>query len=153
MKVLEVLASVRRWGRRVTAATLDRVVQLRPRTVGEAALEAAAGLGPHDAVYRSRTQTDVGMWVRGGRVLACPRDGTLLLLAHGNIPYRESVPFAELGESRYNHVTGALVLAPAEGVRIRDLKLPPLEADVLLETIKGWKIQARDGHEGRDKAC
>jgi len=116
---------------------LDRVVQLGPCTAGEAALEQAAGLGPDDPVYCSRTRTDVGMWFRQGRVRACPRAGELLLLAHGRKPYRETVPFANLGESRYNHVTGALVLAPAEGVRVHDMKLPPLEADALLATIKG----------------
>ncbi len=145
-----------RWAARIRLESrwlLDRVVQLGPRTVGEAALEAAAGLSPHDTVYRSRTRTDVGMWMRGGRVLACARDGALLLLAHGKLPYRESIPFAELGESRYNHVTGALVLAPATGARVRDLNLPPLEADALLAMIKGYETDARDGHEGRNTAC
>lgn len=86
-------------------------------------------------VVRTGTRVDVGSWICRRRVWACVLEGELLLVAHGRRPYVESVPFEGLTASLYNHVTGELVLAPAEGARVTRLRLSPLEALELLGCI------------------
>jgi len=47
----------------------------------------------------------------------------------------ERVPFAELGESFYNHVTGEVALVPAEGARVRKLRMSPVDGRALLKEL------------------
>ena len=85
--------------------------------------------------FPTRTRTDTGLWFRSARVWAfCLRD-RLALVAAGKRPYVETLAFADLRQSLYNHVMGELVLAPAGGARVRRLRIPPLEARKLLERI------------------
>ena len=84
----------------------------------------------------SRTKVDVGYWCVNGRVWLCLLPGELLLFASGKRPCVERVPLEALRESRYNHVTGALVLAPAGGVKHPSLRLPPLEGYEMLAKLR-----------------
>ena len=108
-------------------------------------------------VARTRTRTDVGSWLGGSTVVADALAGELLLLAAPRCPlafllrllrldrrfpppgepvaYTQRIPFSGLAGSTYNHVTGQLLLAPAETARVRRLKLPALDAYQLLAQI------------------
>ena len=81
---------------------------------------------------RTRSRVDVGSWLGRRRVCAAALGGELALFAAGRRPYRERIPFSRLRESQYNSVTGELVLAPAEGARVRALRVSPLDAYQLL---------------------
>src|SRR5207244_9944251 len=81
------------------------------------------------------TRVDVGQWFRGGRVSLACFPGRVVLSAPGKRPYREEIPAAELGDSFYNFLMGELVLT--KGCR---LKLEPLEAQKILEQIKGKEV-------------
>ncbi len=117
-------------------------------------------------VARTRTRTDVGSWLGASQVVAAALAGELLLLAASRCPlafvlrllrldrkfpppgepvaYAERIPFRGLSASTYNHVTGQLLLAPAEGARVRRLKLPALEAYQLLAQIRHAKRDTED---------
>jgi hypothetical protein len=88
---------------------------------------------------RTGSRLDVGSWFRKVRVLACVLPGELFLVAPGICPYIDRIPFSELQESLYNHVTGEVVLAPWEGPRIRKLRMSPLDGSKVLEYIQGLK--------------
>ena len=79
-------------------------------------------------VRKTDTKVDVGYWLGKRRVWACLLKQELLLLAWGRRPYVERIPLAKLRESRYNHLTGQLLLAPIERAAVKALKLPPLAA-------------------------
>ena len=81
------------------------------------------------------TKVDVGQWFRSGRVQIACYAGRVVLSAPGKRPYREEIPATELGKSFYNFLTGELVLMT--GCR---LKLAPLEAQKVLELIKGKEV-------------
>jgi hypothetical protein len=117
-------------------------------------------------VARTRTRTDVGGWLGGSQVVAAALAGELLLLAAPRCPlavllrllrldrkfpppgepvaYAERIPFRGLSGSTYNHVTGQLLLAPADEARIRRLKLPALDAYRLLAQILPEKRNTED---------
>ena len=81
------------------------------------------------AVVRTGTRADVGDWWGGRRVwLFCFGTG-VALAAPGPSPYREWADHGALTETIYNHVTGELVLAPAESLSIKRLGMGPLDAD------------------------
>jgi hypothetical protein len=80
---------------------------------------------------------DTGGWGLNPRLRAAVRGGELVLFAPGKRAFVETLPVAALGESRYNHVTGELVLAPAPEAQVRRLKVPPVEGQELLEAIQG----------------
>jgi hypothetical protein len=101
---------------------------------------------PVSDLVRSGTRVDVGSWLGRARVWTGCVPDALLLLAAGPRPYAQRIPLSDLGESRYNHVTGELVLAPAEGADIRALKIPPLEALRVLDAIQGQLCS----HESRE---
>ncbi len=61
----------------------------------------------------------------------------LVLIATGIRPYLETIPFDQLQKSVYNPVTGEVVLAPADGVRVRRLRLDPVAAQALIRQIRG----------------
>jgi len=92
---------------------------------------------------RTRTRVDVGEWFRRGRVHLCALAGHVALFAAGKRPYVERIPFRSLRESRYNHVTGELVLSPADDVRVRGLKMSPLD---------GYQVLAQIYHKDEDHA-
>lgn len=86
-------------------------------------------------VVRTKTRVDVGSWLGMRRVTAGCLDSSLVLWACGPRPYREYLAFSRLRNSLYNHVTGQLVLAPAEGLRVRGLSMPPDDAVRIMEYI------------------
>jgi hypothetical protein len=88
---------------------------------------------------RTGSRVDVGSWFRKVRVLACVLPDELFLVAPGICPYVDRIPFSELQESLYNHVTGEVVLAPWEGPRVRKLRMSPLDGSKVLEYIQGLK--------------
>ena len=90
-------------------------------------LDSLVGEEPVFGLLKTRTRTDTGNWFFKRPVWACTLAGELLLFAKGKRPYAERVPFDKLGASTYNHVTGELMLAPADGLRVTRLKMPPME--------------------------
>lgn len=92
----------------------------------------SAGETPIRWAVRSDSRVDVGAWLADARVWAAAQPGALLLFAAGKRPYAETIPFAELRDSLYNHITGELILAPAPNVRVARLKLLPVDALQLL---------------------
>lgn len=99
-------------------------------------------IGLQDILWLMRTNTkvDVGMWFRKRRLYVCLLSHKLVLFANGRKPCAETIPLTELRESRYNHVTGEVVLAPTEGMRINRLKMSPRNGFQLLAQI--YKISA-----------
>ena len=98
-------------------------------------------LGQEDvfAVLATDTKIDVGKWYRRGRVCVCALADELILFAAGPRPLAERIALADLHESRYNHVTGEVVLAPRDGSGVDRLKVPPLEGLELLAQI--YKVE------------
>ena len=105
-------------------------------------------IGPASVFHVRRTDTkvDVGYWLGRRRVWACLLERELLLFALGRRPYVERIPLAQLRESRYNHVTGELVLAPIETAAVKALKVPPLAA---LEILAHIMRQVSDQNVGQ----
>lgn len=89
------------------------------------ALAASAGAGTA-VILATGTRTDTGLWFRQGRVCAACAGGALFLLAPGRRPHVERIPFAQLGDSMYNAVTGEVLLAPAPSAAIRRLRMDPV---------------------------
>ena len=90
-------------------------------------------------ILKTHSKVDVGTWFFKRRVWACLLGDELLLFARGRQPYVERVPFDRLQRSEYNHVTGEVMLAPADGLRVGHLKMPPLEGLHLLAHIHRGK--------------
>lgn len=117
-------------------------------------------LGDEEAAWlvRSRTKVDVGLWFRKRKVWCCLARQRLLLLAAGKTSVVENVPVDDLKKTRYNHITGELILSPAEGARIRCLRMPPLDAFELLsqirddEDIESWSISLDEHLDDLDRA-
>ena len=86
-------------------------------------------LGQQDAFFavKSRGRTDTGGWLGRRRVWVFALAEELLLVATGKSPYVERTRFADLRGSVYNAVTGELVLAPAPRLRVRRLRMVPLD--------------------------
>jgi hypothetical protein len=89
-------------------------------------LDAAIGDEPVFGVVKTGTRVDVGSWLYKRRVTACLLEHDLFLFATGKRPYTQRIPFDELRESQYNHVTGEVMLAPAESPQVKRLTVPPL---------------------------
>ena len=90
----------------------------------------------------------MGYWLGKRRVWACVLEEEVLLFARGRRRYVERIPLQQLRGSRYNHVTGELVLAPIETApvdttSIKSLKLPPLAALEILAYI--YRGEKQDG--------
>lgn len=98
-------------------------------------------LGDEDvfAVLPTGTKIDVGKWYRRHRVCVCVLADEIILFAPGPRPLTERIALADLRDSRYNHVTGEVVLAPADGLGVDRLKVPPLEGLEMLAQI--YKVE------------
>lgn len=131
--MLHWFSAQRAWARmkRCSALLSQRKTRLMNELAGTRDIRMAMGTG---------TRTDVGRWFGKGRVCLCLTDMELLLFAVGKRSYVERIPVHGLSESRYNHVTGELVLAPAEGARVTRLKMPPLDSLGLLELVTGGTV-------------
>jgi hypothetical protein len=101
----------------------------------EAACRRGAGVPDSATVVRTGTRVDTGGWGLNPRLRAAVVAGEVVLFAPGKRPFVEKLPVTALGASAYNHVTGELVLASADGKR--RLKLPPVEGRMLLAAIQG----------------
>jgi len=110
-----------------------------------------AGMQPGGVALHilTRTRVDVGSWICKRRVSAYVVERNLLLVAPGRRPHVENVPFDSLQDSLYNHVTGEVVLGPAEGVKVTRLRMSPLEARRLLESIGPGFRDMGDAAEAR----
>jgi len=119
----------------VSAAPLDRAERRARLGRLRQFVESVVGEAGMFHVRKTATKVDVGYWLGKRRVWACLLEKDLLLFAQGRRPYVERIPLAELRESRYNHVTGQLVLAPIEAAAVKALKVPPLAALEILAYI------------------
>jgi len=103
---------------------------------------AAQAMGAGDGVYlriRTGSRIDVGSWVRTARIWMWVLRRELLLVAAGyggDRPYCQRVDFGSLQESVYNHVTGKMVLGPADGVPVKGLTMSPVEGYQVLSQIR-----------------
>lgn len=86
-------------------------------------------------LVHSQTHVDVGRWFSKGALWAAAASTELVLFAAGKRPFFEKVPYAYLGKSLYNHVTGEVILAPAESTRTSGLRLTPEQGYQLLAQI------------------
>jgi len=93
------------------------------------------GDAPVFHIARTGTKIDVGSWFFKRRVCTCLLESEMLLFAPGKRPYVERIPLGQLKESKYNHVTGEVMLAPAESEKIRGLRMRPLAGLQLLAHI------------------
>ncbi|MEI7436282.1 MAG: hypothetical protein WCL16_05700 [bacterium] len=89
--------------------------------------ELAAGR-PVAALVLTGTTVDVGSWFKKGRVVGVWVGGEWTMFAAGQRPFVEKVSPRLLAASVYNHIIGKLVLAPAPEVRLRQLRMSPLDA-------------------------
>jgi hypothetical protein len=90
-------------------------------------------------VARTGTKIDVGSWLLRGRVWVFALADSLAIVACGPAGSRvraERIPYEELRESQYNHVTGELALAPAKGLPFRGLKTDPITGYQILAQIR-----------------
>ena len=112
---------------------LNKVCQFGDLTEKEAfVMRGAIGSDEKDALWRTRTRVDVGMWYRKGRVWVCPLAEELLLFAEGPRPWIERIAYSDIRESRYNHVTAEIALAPEPDLPLSTLRVRPLEALALM---------------------
>jgi hypothetical protein len=87
------------------------------------------------ALWQSDSDADVGYWFIRRQVWICAGQRELTLLACGRRPFIQQVPFTHLRKSLYNHVTGELVLAPPEELKMSRIKLPALAGYQVLAQI------------------
>ncbi len=113
----------------------DGPVGSAPPKIRRLAETAAPGVDVHRWI-RTRTRIDTGNWLRGGRVYLGLSDDAVLLVAAGHDPYVGRAPLSRLEQSVYNPVTGALLLAPADGLAATSLCMDPLDAEALLHRIR-----------------
>ena len=121
-----------------TAGGALACMRYRERFLAEQLLEARDVF----VVVRTGTKIDVGNWLLKGRVWVFALADALAVIACGPAGPRcraENIPYTDLRESQYNHVTGQLVLAPVEDLPFRGLKVEP---------ITGYQVLAQIYHEG-----
>ncbi len=98
-------------------------------------LQEMAGEAPVYYLVHSESRVDVGHWFSRGALWAATTDTELVLFAVGKRPFFEKVPFAYLRKSMYNHVTGEVILAPAESTRVHGVKVTPEQGYQVLAQI------------------
>ncbi|MBN2301854.1 MAG: hypothetical protein JXN60_04995, partial [Lentisphaerae bacterium] len=86
-------------------------------------------------IVKTATSTDVGSWISKRKIWACCLAEELLLIAGGQKPFIEKTAFRQLTDSMYNHVTANLMLAPAEQLTVKRLKMSPHDAAQVLAQI------------------
>ena len=84
---------------------------------------------------RSRTRLPTGLPLWPQRVWLVLQGGQLVLLAAGRRPLQAAAPLSDLSDSRYNHVTGELLLAPGPTLPVHAIRISPLQADEILRRI------------------
>ena len=87
---------------------------------------------------RTGTKIDVGSWLLRGRVWAFALADSLVFVACGSCGQRAQarrIPYNQLRESQYNHVTGQLALAPVKGLSFRGLRVDPVDGYQVLAQI------------------
>jgi hypothetical protein len=94
-------------------------------------------LSDTDVLYlvKSRSRIDVGSWIRDRRIRVAATPTHLLLFSGGKRPLAERLAYSELYDSVYNHVTGALILAPHIDSRFCTLRISPVDGYQLLAQI------------------
>ena len=112
------------------ASSLPRLAKAEARLLSDL----AAG-HPVTALVRTGTTVDVGEWFRRGCVVGARVGDEWIMVAAGKTPFVERVAIRDLAASVYNHIVGELVLAPAPGTRLRQLKMSPLDAGRTLKRI------------------
>jgi hypothetical protein len=102
--------------------------------------------GSADVFYlaKSSTKYDTGGWFGKREIWVAALQAELILFATGSVPFSDRIPFATLDNSIYNHVTGALVLAPGHDMKITGLALEPLAGYQLLAQIYNLKGAQND---------
>jgi hypothetical protein len=123
---------------------LDKPGAVLPRLPYRERFLAEQLLAGEDVFVSARTGTriDVGNWFLKGRVWVFALADSLAVIACGlcgNACRAQKIPYAHLRESRYNHVTGQLALAPAGDLPFRGLRIDP---------IQGYQVLAQIYREG-----
>ena len=103
------------------------------------------------SVFRTRTRVDTGGWLGKSRVRVCLTGDELVLFAAGRRPFVERIPVPSLGESFYNHVTGEVALAPAEGARVKRLRIRPVEGYALLGELGASNRDVQDSQDDEQR--
>ena len=83
-------------------------------------------------LMKTHTKVDVGHWLRNGWVWVCVTATELILLASGRVPFVQRAPLEHAQKSAYNHITGEVIFAPAEAMKLRRVILPALDGYQLL---------------------
>jgi len=131
----------------LTKFLLNKVLQFGALSDGEKLVMAeAVGDEQVHRLLKTGAKVDVGMWFRSGRVWTCELSHDLVLFAYGKISWADRISYDELRESRYNHVTGELVLSPREGRPVEKLRVFPLEGLGVLNRVYAF---ARPGTHTR----
>jgi hypothetical protein len=105
-------------------------------TEAERALFGEASEGQDAFVLvKTGSEVDVGSWVARGQAWACAMADDLMLFASGRRPYVQRIPYRQLRESLYNHVTGSIAMAPVREAELQTLKVTPAEGYQLLAQI------------------
>jgi hypothetical protein len=86
-------------------------------------------------LLKSGSTVDTGGWFGRGEVWVCALARELALFAAGRKPFLQKTPFTHLNESLYNHVTGELILAPSQGLKLARAAMPPLDGYQMLAQI------------------
>lgn len=102
-------------------------------------LNAAIGDEPLELLLRSRTRADTGGWLRRSPVWLGVTDRQIVLFAAARRQYVEQMPLADARDSWYCHVTGQLVIEPADRLTFGRVNLPPTDALDVLERIAASK--------------
>lgn len=116
----------------LTPLARDAEVLGRLRKAARRLAERLIGEDEVFVLLKTRTRVDVGGWLGRRRVWAAALADALALFAPGRRPCSARIPFSHLHGSTYNHVTGELVLAPAEGAPVRSLRVSPLDGHRLI---------------------
>jgi hypothetical protein len=115
----------------------DAIIAKMPRGSAALARQLIAGRDVF-LIVRTGTKVDVGSWLFRGRIWLAVLDDGLAAVASapgGARPLAEIVPFHGLRRSRYNHVTGQLVLAPTGLAGTKGLAMSPIEGCQVLAQI------------------
>jgi hypothetical protein len=100
-----------------------------------ALLDAAIGDEPLELLLCTGTRADTGGWLRRSPVWLGVTGRQIVLIAAARRQHVERLPLADVRDSWYCHVTGQLVIEPADRLTFGRLNLPPTDALDVLERI------------------